>query len=107
MCHEGIVTVHPVQIANCDAREVNLQAKDTYLFVFSRRFLNFDCPDVNLWLECDVRCGYVRVAEDVGDGGVQALKREGGAHGEYHQPGSSPGLCLGFSSISKSFKKDF
>ena len=28
--HEGIVTVDPIQVTNCDSRKVNLQAKDKY-----------------------------------------------------------------------------
>lgn len=69
-------------------------------------FLNFNCVlNVNLWLEGDIRGGDIRVAADVRDGGVKALTGEGGTHREDHQPGSGPGLCLGFSSISKSFVK--
>ena len=63
--------------------------------------------DVNLWLECNIGGGDIGVALDVGDGGVQALNGEGGTYRKYHKPDSSPGLCLGFSSISKSFVKMF
>ena len=97
------MTVDPIQIANCNSREVNLQAH--YLLL---------CPKLNhisianLWLEGYIRGGDVGVAHDVSDGAVETLDGEGGTHREYHHPGGSPGLWFGFSSISKALiTKDF
>ena len=61
----------------------------------------------NLWLEGYISLGDIRVAEDVINGGVNTLNSEGRTHWEYQQPGGCPGLCLGFSSISKSCDKRF